>query len=74
MSIVSTTVVACLAVALLGANLVFLLRPIARPGGAPPADDPGGGSWVRRHCSTLLGVGRGTLNGSVATLAWACRS
>jgi hypothetical protein len=55
-STVSTVVVACLAVVFLGANLVFVLRPIA-----PPAPPPG------RYYSTLLSLGRGTLNGSVAT-------
>jgi hypothetical protein len=82
-SIVSTVVVACLAVVFLGANLVYVLRPIALPG-APAADvfgsristaastprrQTGAGTpgWARRHHSTLLSLSRGTLNGSVAT-------
>ena len=61
----STVVVACLAVVFLCANLVFVLRPIALP--APPPGDLGAHGWARRHHSTLLSLGRGTLNGSVAT-------
>jgi hypothetical protein len=66
-SIVSTTFVACLAVVFLGANLVYVLRPLPLPAPTPPRD-PGARSWARRHYSTLLSLGRGTLNGSVATL------
>ena len=63
----STAVVACLAVVFLGANLVHVLRPQPLPP-APAPDDLGARSWFRRHYSTLLSLGRGTLNGGVATL------
>jgi hypothetical protein len=66
---VSTVVVAVIAVVVLGANLVYVLRPIPTPPCHDPGPGPGTGigGWARRHYSTLLCLSRGTLNGSVAT-------
>ena len=61
----STLVIVFIAVIVLGANLAFVLRPIR----SDPKLEPGGeGGWFSRHYCVWLCLGRGTLNGSVATL------
>jgi hypothetical protein len=57
---------ACVSILVLGASLIWILRPQAALGGGTPA--PGGTPFVRRHYATLLSLGRGSLNGSVAAL------
>jgi hypothetical protein len=70
---VSNVFIAFIAVAVLGANLVYVLRPIPLPH-APtrPGDGPtphtGLRGWMARHYATWLCLSRGTLNGTVATL------
>jgi hypothetical protein len=79
---VSNAFIAFIAVVVLGANLVYVLRPIAG-GLQPPLPGPHGGlrawlaeppppsglrGWLARHYATWLCLSRGTLNGTVATL------